>query len=220
MARANTTVNTWQTMGRTMGKMTGRTMGRAMGRMTGRTMGRTMSEMTGRTMGRAMGRMTGSTMGRMTGSTMGRMTGSTLGRMTGSAMGRMTGSAMGIMTGNTLSQKTGSTMGQATSHLADTAGATVNVIKIHSLDGIHNDSSGSHGQNLCQHILQPCSAVQVDVVVHCQPHARCSAAYLQSGKKRKLYAFQRSKREPPEAAARSLSAITKTASWLHKHNSI
>ena len=160
MAHANTTVNTWQTMGRTMGKMTGRTMGRAMGRMTG--------------------------------STMGRLTGSTMGRMTGSAMGRMTGSAMGIMTGNTLSQKTGSTMGQATSHLADTAGATVNVIKIHSLDGINNDSSGSHGQNLCQHILQPCSAVQVDVVVHCQPHARCSAAYLQSGKKRKVYAFQRS----------------------------
>lgn len=64
-------------------------------------------------------------------------------------MGRTIGS-MGRVIGKTKQAANGRVKGRTTgsislSHLADTAGAAINIIKIHSLDGVHNDSSGSHG---------------------------------------------------------------------------
>lgn len=38
-------------------------------------------------------------------------------------------------------------------NLADAAGAAIDVIQVDSLDGVHNDSLGLHGDDLCQHIL-------------------------------------------------------------------
>ena len=57
---------------------------------------------------------------------------------------------MGRNNGRTTGRNNGRTTEM---NLADAAGAAIDVIQVDSLDGVHNDSLGLHGDDLCQHIL-------------------------------------------------------------------
>ena len=52
------------------------------------------------------------------------------------------------------------------------------IIQIHSLDGVDDNSAGLHGNNFLQDVHEACGTVQIQVLAALQTHALCPAAYL------------------------------------------